>query len=231
MFQRAISFSATLLLVGTAVLLTAGPARAQRGGGGHGGGFHAGSHVGGYHGGGVGGYHGGYHHGGYGRSFGYRPYNGHHGYYRGYYPYYGYYPYFSGGGSLENAYADDMPYLGDSVTYDSGYKGLSEQEYQAYAQAQTANNGSVPMPVDTTAHVTVSVPSDAEIWFDGTKTNSAGSVRQFQSPSLTPGERYNYAIRARWTENGHQVTQTQKLEVSAGGHFNLTFPVRPTDTQ
>jgi uncharacterized protein (TIGR03000 family) len=227
-----------LLLAGAAVLTTADPVQARggggHGGGGHGGGFHAGGyHGGGYHGGGIGGYHGGYYHGGYGRSFGSRPYYSHRHYYRGHYPYYGYYPYYhnsyiSGGGdSLENAYADDLPLLGDSVTYDSGYKGLSAQEYQAYAQARADDNASAPTPVDTTAHVKATVPADAEIWFDGTKTTSTGAVRQFQSPPLTLGQRYNYEIRARWSENGHEVTQTQKVEVTAGSHINVTFPVRP----
>jgi uncharacterized protein (TIGR03000 family) len=108
---------------------------------------------------------------------------------------------------------------------------LSPAEYQAYAQAATANNGSVPTPVATTAHVTTSVPAGAEIWIDGTKTTSTGTVRQFQSPPLTPGQPYNYEIRARWSENGHEVTQTQKVEVTAGGHVNVTFPVGPTATQ
>ena len=238
MFRRANPFSALLLLAGAAVLSTADPVQARgggggHGGGGHGGGFHAGGyHGGGYHPGGIGGYHGGYYRGGYGRGYGYRPYYGHQHYYRGYYyPYYNDF-YFSGGGdSLENAYADDTARLNDSLTYDSGYRGLSPAEYQAYAQAGTANNGSVSTPVDTAAHVTASVRAGAEIWIDGTKTTATGAVRQFQSPPLTPGQRYNYEIRARWIENGHEVTQTQKVEVTAGGHVNVTFPVGPTATQ
>jgi uncharacterized protein (TIGR03000 family) len=238
MFQRAITFSATLLLVGAAVFMTAGPVQAQRGGhggGGHGGaGFHAGGGHGGVH---AGGYHGGgYYHGGYGRGYGYRHNYGYGRYYGGYYPYYGYYPnygsypYYGGSYSLENAYADDTPLLSDGLTTDSGYRGLTAQQYQAFAQA-AANNTSAPAPVDTTAYVTVRVPAKAEIWFYGTKTNSAGAVRRFQTPPLTPGGRYNYEIQARWSENGHEVTESQQVEVAAGDHLNVTFPVRPNAAQ
>jgi uncharacterized protein (TIGR03000 family) len=237
MYRTTTTFSAVLLLAGAAVFMTAGPVQAQRGGhggGGHAGGFHGGGQVGGYRGG----YHGGYYHGGYGRGYGYRPNYAHDHYYGGYYPYYGYssyYPHYSqlypygGGYSVENAYADDTPLLGEGVTYDSGYRGLSAQEYEAYARSTNSSNAGAPAQADNTAHVTVTVPADAEIWIDGTKTISAGVVRQFQSPPLTPGQRYNYDIRAHWTEHGHEVTQTQKVEVTAGGRTNLTFPVRPND--
>jgi uncharacterized protein (TIGR03000 family) len=235
-----------LAFAGAAVLMTAGPVHAQRGGhgggghsggfgGGHGGGgfggfggFHGSGHSGGFHGSGIG--IGGYYHGGYGRGYGYRPYFGHHHYYGGYYPYSSSYPYyndayFSGGGeSLEDAHANGSPLLGDHVTYDSGYQGLSAQEYQAYAQAGAGNYARAATPVDTTAHVTVRVPADAVIWFDETRMTSTGSAREYQSPPLTPGNRYTYEIRARWNENGQPVSQTQQVVVTAGGHFNVTFP-------
>jgi uncharacterized protein (TIGR03000 family) len=80
---------------------------------------------------------------------------------------------------------------------------------------------------DNSAHVTVSAPPDAAIWFDGTKTASTGSVREYQSPPLPPGNRYSYEVRARWNENGHEVTQTQKVEVTARAHVNVDFPLPP----
>jgi uncharacterized protein (TIGR03000 family) len=81
---------------------------------------------------------------------------------------------------------------------------------------------------DTRAQITVSVPADAEVWFEGSKTVSTGSVREYQSTPLTPGMRYVYEIRARWNESGHEVTQTQTVEVSAGTHIGVEFPVQPT---
>jgi uncharacterized protein (TIGR03000 family) len=55
---------------------------------------------------------------------------------------------------------------------------------------------------------------------------STGSAREYQSPPLTPGSRYSYEIRAHWNENGQPVSQTQKVEVTAGGHIDVTFPHR-----
>src|SRR5262249_4569480 len=143
MLRKMFSFAGLLLLAVAVVTVT--PSLAQARGGGHGGG---GGRGGGFHGGGPvrglrgwhlrrlcgGECHRGYYHGGYGRGFGYRHYYGGYPYYGGY----SYYPYLYGGDStLENAYADDTPLL-DSVTNDSEYRGLSPQEYQAYAQAGTA---------------------------------------------------------------------------------------------
>jgi uncharacterized protein (TIGR03000 family) len=231
MYRTATTFSAIVLLTGATVLMTAGPVQAQRGGhggGGHVGGYHGGGHGGGYHG-------GGYHHGGYYHGYGYRPYRGYRGYYGGYYPYYGYsgyYPYYdqsylSGGDdSVGNGYTGDSSYFNQPLTHGSGYQGLSAQEYAAYARASAAGTASTPTPIDTTATITVSVPSDAEISFDGARTNSAGSVRRFQTPALTPGQRYNYVIRAQWSENGRKVTQSQTIAVTAGGNSNVTFPFR-----
>jgi uncharacterized protein (TIGR03000 family) len=74
------------------------------------------------------------------------------------------------------------------------------------------------------------VPPDAEVWFDDTRMTPTGAVRQFDSPLLKPGTRYSYTIRARWHKNGHPVTQTQRVEFTAGSHVNVSFPAPPTTT-
>jgi len=76
----------------------------------------------------------------------------------------------------------------------------------------------------------VAVPADAEVWLDGTKTTSTGALREFTSPTLTPGQRYTYQVRARWHENGHEVTQTQKVTVSAGADVTIRFPAEILDS-
>jgi uncharacterized protein (TIGR03000 family) len=81
---------------------------------------------------------------------------------------------------------------------------------------------------DTRAQITVSVPADAEIWINDVKMTVTGSVREYQSPALTPGMRYAYDVRARWTEDGHEVTQSQPVDVTAGAHVNVQFPMQPT---
>jgi len=238
MLRKMVSFAGLALLAVAAIVATPRPSQAQHGGG-HGGGIHAGGggfHAGGYNAGRVGGNHGGYYHGGYDHrgyapSLGYRPYRNHY-YYGGYYPYFDSYPYYNYnpslyGDSFENVYGNDALLQTDGVVDNSGYRGLSPEAERAFAQAAAANNASMPAPLDTTAQVTVRVPAEAEIWVEGTKTTSTGSVREFKSPPLTPGSPYTYDIKVTWTENGHDVTQTQRFDVTAGAHINLAFPIPP----
>jgi uncharacterized protein (TIGR03000 family) len=248
MFRKLCTHGGILLLAGAVLIATPGSSRAQHhGGGGHFGGAHfGGAHFGGAH---FGGYGGGFNRYGYHpySHYGYHPYS-HYGfyglygypYYSGYYPFsYDYYPYYG-------TYAD----LGSGLTYNSGYYGLyaggtpypdgyaapaaSYQTYSLPGAGQSdliANAATALGQPDAIAHVTVKVPNGARVWFDDTATESTGSTRQFDSPPLTPGQRYSYAIRARWNENGHEVTQTQQVDVSAGAHVNVNFPVPPKTTR
>ena len=184
MFRKAHTLGCILVLSVVAVLVTPGLSQAQRGG--HGGGGHSsGAHVGGYHGAvHVGGYHAGAYHGGYHYGDG-RYYGGYrYPYARPYYGSYGYYPY------LYNAYPS-YDYGAAPLYYgDATYGTPSSGTYQAFYPPPE-----VTIPSDTSAHVTVTVPEGAEIWFDDTATTSTGTVRQFNSPPLTSGN-HSYQIRA-----------------------------------
>ncbi len=212
MFRKALSVGGLLLLSGAIVLVAPGFGQARgggHGGGGHGGGgFHGGAHVGGYRGGySHGGYYGHpYAHYGYGRYYG--SYGGYGGY--GVYPYYGYSTY------------DPYAYDGSAVTDDTGYNGSYGSETPSYSYGSYAVTP--PAATDGSARVTVTVPAGARVTFDGTPTSSTGAVREFQSPPLTPGRRYSYEVRATWTENGKEVTQTQQVEVASGARASATFP-------
>jgi len=142
--------------------------------------------------------HGGFHHGGFHDRGWWYP--GYYGDYGAGPYYYGYYPF--------EGYSSDS-YGGVTSSYPDSYSPATAQP-------------------DTSAYVTVSVPADAEIWFNDIKTTSTGAVREYQSTSLTPGTRYTYELRARWNENGHEVAQTQQVEVTAGTRVNVHFPVQPT---
>jgi uncharacterized protein (TIGR03000 family) len=218
----------SVVLGAVALVALPGLSSAQHGGG-HGGGGHGGGfHGGGFHGGGFhsGGFHSGGSHGGGFRGGGFHHSGFHHdgfhhdGFHRGFRTYYGYYPYY---GYYDYPYSYAAPsYDGPSRAYDSGYYG----SYGGVTSSYPDSYSSATAQPDTSAHVTVSVPADAEIWFDGTKTTSTGSVREYESPPLTPGGRYTYDVRVRWTENGHEVTQTQQVEVTAGTRVDVHFPVQ-----
>jgi uncharacterized protein (TIGR03000 family) len=76
------------------------------------------------------------------------------------------------------------------------------------------------------AAITVNVPTNSQIWFDGTLMANGGTVRKYFSPPLAPGHKYVYEIQARWNGNGHEVTQTKKVEVTAGAQVSVDFPVQ-----
>jgi uncharacterized protein (TIGR03000 family) len=229
MFQKWFSFGSVLLLAGALVFATAAPGEAAphrvgRVGGAHFSGARiGGANIGGVHVGGarIGGFHGGFRGFSVGprfgssfRGFGYRsyglgyPYWGLGGY--GYYPYYGSYGY-----PYSSTYI--YPYSNTYVVPDSTLYGGYE-EAEPYVQTPPA---AVP---DLRAHVTVTVPPDAQVWFNGVLTTSTGTAREFESPPLTEGKRYTYTVRATWTADGVPVTQEQKVSVYAGAQVNIVFP-------
>jgi uncharacterized protein (TIGR03000 family) len=246
MTRRKVAIGGALLVAAALVFLTPAPGQARPHGGF--GGFHGGLHYGGAHFGGLhyGGLHyGGLHYGGFHPyyHYGYHPYY-HYGYRHGYWPnfyapnLYGYYPYYS------NYYPYDgfgdvasYPYysteLGSGMAYDSAADSLASTSVgggtvlSSYSSSSTPAQAATTAAADTTAHVTVNLPADARLWFDDTPTTVSGAVREFHSPSLTPGSSYYYEVRASWNENGREATQTQIVKVAAGGHVRIDFPLPP----
>jgi uncharacterized protein (TIGR03000 family) len=217
MFQKAFLSRGTLALAVAAVLLSAGPGQAQgRFGGGHFGGMHGSAAVGGFH--------DGYYRGGY-QHYNYRPYDGYRHYNYGYYPYYSYYPDY--GSSAWPDTASGPGYATTGGNYPPAYDLAPGLDSSASGTVQSFYPPSGVTQVNTPAQISLRVPANAAVWFDGEKTTSAGPDRQFQSPPLTPGQRYHYEVRARWVENGREVTQTQQVAVSAGANVNVSFPVQP----
>ena len=72
-------------------------------------------------------------------------------------------------------------------------------------------------------YIRVQVPPDAEVWFEGEKATQQGAVRFFESPSLTPGRKFVYHIKARWMEDGRPVEQSREVSVFAGDKFSIDF--------
>jgi uncharacterized protein (TIGR03000 family) len=77
------------------------------------------------------------------------------------------------------------------------------------------------------ATIRVYVPANAQIVFDGYKTEQTGSVRRFQSPPLPLGQKFKYDMKATWKANGKEVVQEKKLYVQAGQE--TTVDLRPDD--
>lgn len=130
-----------------------------------------------------------------------------------------YYPFHGGA----YPWYDYQPYYGWSFSSEldssSTYSGSLGSEVSGYS------DGSTLQQPDYSAHITVTLPADAELWFNGAKMANTGPERNFRSPELTPRRRYTYDVLARWEENGQEVTQTQKITVSSGGSVYVEFPL------
>jgi uncharacterized protein (TIGR03000 family) len=222
-----------------AVLLwAAGPALAWGPGGGFHGGF--GGYAGGWHGGGYGGWGHGYGGGGYALGLGY--YGGYPYSYGGYsgYPYsygsYGAYPSYYGNAYLGSYYTpaysypqvqawtnpNDSGYMGPTTTY-TGKPAFTNPNDSGYMGPTIASTTSTTSP-DTLVRLRVEVPADAQVWVAGAQTKQTGTVREFVSPPVTPGQDYNYDVRATWTdETGQVVDQTKQVPVHAGSQVLVNF--------
>jgi uncharacterized protein (TIGR02246 family) len=76
---------------------------------------------------------------------------------------------------------------------------------------------------EAAAEITISVPADAEIFFDGRPTTQQGAERRFQTPPLPAGQTYSYAVRALWRNGGKAVERTRNIEVTAGSRVRIDF--------
>jgi uncharacterized protein (TIGR03000 family) len=96
--------------------------------------------------------------------------------------------------------------------------GLAALALAAVAQAQPgASAGPAP------AQITVVVPADAKVFFNGNPTTQTGTERSFTSPDLPPGKKYSYEIRAVWTAAGKPVEETRTVTITAGAKVRVEF--------
>ncbi len=78
------------------------------------------------------------------------------------------------------------------------------------------------------AKVKITVPEDAVIEVDGVKTKTTGTVRQFVTPALTPGQKYTYQVKATVTRAGNKpVSVEEKITVEAGKTTELDLSKAP----
>jgi uncharacterized protein (TIGR03000 family) len=73
------------------------------------------------------------------------------------------------------------------------------------------------------AQLTVIVPPDADVFFDGSPTEETGSERVFTTPALAPGQSFYYEIEAQWSANGQAIDRTRKVTVTAGEKVTVDF--------
>jgi uncharacterized protein (TIGR03000 family) len=78
------------------------------------------------------------------------------------------------------------------------------------------------------AQITILVPADAEVFFDGEPTRPRGPERLFVTPPLDIGRKYRYDILARWRQGDRPVEQTRQVPVTGGARVRVDF-LTPSD--
>lgn len=117
----------------------------------------------------------------------------------------------------------------------------AQYNYQSRTYGGTVNTG-VAVPAATTTQsfynapmvdnrsvlLQMRVPANARIFFGDTPTDRMGTVREFVSPPINPGQDYVYDIRVQWDDNGKPMEQNRRVTVHAGDRISLDF-TRPTN--
>jgi hemoglobin len=97
----------------------------------------------------------------------------------------------------------------------------------AVAVAVLCGRPSVVKAADRPSEITLTVPADAEVWFEGKPTVSRGPFRLYESPPLSTEKSYIYEVRARWMVNGKPMEQTRKVSFKGGSPVEVDFTKSP----
>ena len=105
--------------------------------------------------------------------------------------------------------------------------GYQQPYYSPWIASEYGNLGMIGgvngSNVGQAALINITVPTTANISFEGKETVQKGVFRQFITPALTPGQDFNYTIEVNWTENGTEVSRSRNITVHAGDIINLSF--------
>jgi len=173
-------------------------------------------------------YYGGYSGWGY-PSYGYGSYG------RGYYPSYGYsnYGYYP---NMANYVTPGYQYgYSPNYSYGSTYSSTPSLSYGTdVTQSQNISPASYQSfysgPSNDVVRLRVLVPTpDTRVWIEDSPTKETGVDRIFESPRLEPGRTYTYHLKARWMENGREVTKDREVKVEPGKETTVRFS--STDTE
>ena len=81
----------------------------------------------------------------------------------------------------------------------------------------------------TEGRVSVTLPADAKLLFNGTAATGTGAVRTFRTPALQPGQNYRYELTAEVVRDGRTERVTESVIVRAGETSTVTLT--PTGVQ
>lgn len=71
--------------------------------------------------------------------------------------------------------------------------------------------------------VTITLPADAKLLFNGVASTGTGEVRSFSTPDLEDGRDYEYVLTAEVVRDGQTMTATERVIVRAGSVTPVTL--------
>jgi uncharacterized protein (TIGR03000 family) len=71
--------------------------------------------------------------------------------------------------------------------------------------------------------VTVTLPADARLLFNGTPAEGTGATRTYRTPALAAGQDYAYELTAEVTRNGEVQKVSKRVTVRAGETTTVTL--------
>jgi uncharacterized protein (TIGR03000 family) len=113
-----------------------------------------------------------------------------------------------------------------ATMYGAGQTSAGGNRPDYYSEDYAGATVTTPTADPKTARIRIRLPADAELWIDGSRKATAGTVREFETPELDPERVYTYAVRARWLEDGITVEKSIKVKAFAGNRVTVNF-VRP----
>jgi uncharacterized protein (TIGR03000 family) len=121
------------------------------------------------------------------------------------------------------------PLLAAAVRAQSaGPGGTPGRARQAPAAGGARQSEALPQPAGgpggkpITFRVLVPTP-DARLWVEGALTQRKGPERLLASPPLDPAIRWNYVLKAQWSEEGRVVTDTRRVAAYGGDRITVDF--------
>lgn len=78
-----------------------------------------------------------------------------------------------------------------------------------------------PHPAHCT--LTVTLPADARLLFNGVASTETGATRTYTVPNLTPGQEYAYDLTAERTVDGQTVREARRVVLRAGETAAVTL--------
>lgn len=132
-----------------------------------------------------------------------------------YYPWYAYYDFSSG------PYANWLAgggYAGYASHGPAGY-----YNYPLGEHAGVGSAGDAAVPAGEEGQVSVTLPADAKLLFNGAAATGTGATRTFRTPALQKGVEYRYVLTAEVVRDGRTERVTETVVVRAGEIATVTL--------